>query len=235
MNTKLQMDRDLASQPNRWARFHEAQLKSLQLERGIGREEAAKLSEYYAFLAYQVAFNGAVGLWAAKRFRPIHAQAAKSYALFAKGWMGLPLQLGVFWCAYYAAGQLQTRTFPKFSWKHFKAEGGVSANTYQGNHDLVSKFRFFEGTGAEPAAQDSVESYIQRYTQGPSTRQTFLSRVAEGSDIEGEDLFQRFRIRRDGKDKNDQFWSLGKIHGLEYIAHCTEEEINSTGGDPIKL
>lgn len=36
---------------------------------------------------------------------------------------------------------------------------------------------------------------------------------------------KKFRIKRKGKDKNDIFWTLGKIHGLENLAFATPEEI----------
>jgi hypothetical protein len=45
----------------------------------------------------------------------------------------------------------------------------------------------------------------------------------------------KWKIKRAGKDKDDIFWSLGKIHGLENIAFLTEDQMLSTGGDPFKL
>jgi hypothetical protein len=48
-------------------------------------------------------------------------------------------------------------------------------------------------------------------------------------------MWEKFQIKRRGKDKDDIFWTLGKVHGLEYLAYCTEEEIMETGGDPIRL
>ena len=38
-----------------------------------------------------------------------------------------------------------------------------------------------------------------------------------------------------GKDKDDIFWTLGKIHGLENIALCDLEAIKATRGDPMKM
>ena len=38
-----------------------------------------------------------------------------------------------------------------------------------------------------------------------------------------------------GKDKDDIFWSLGKIHGLENIALCDIDELKATKGDPMKI
>jgi hypothetical protein len=33
----------------------------------------------------------------------------------------------------------------------------------------------------------------------------------------------KFKIKRKGKDKDDIFWSLGKVHGIENIAFLTDE------------
>lgn len=38
-----------------------------------------------------------------------------------------------------------------------------------------------------------------------------------------------------GKDKDDIFWAIGKIHGLENIALVDPEEIKKCKGDPMKL
>lgn len=37
-----------------------------------------------------------------------------------------------------------------------------------------------------------------------------------------------------GKDLNDIFWAIGKIHGLENIAYLTKEQIENCTG-PIHL
>lgn len=44
-----------------------------------------------------------------------------------------------------------------------------------------------------------------------------------------------FQIKRRGKDRDDMFWSFGKIHGLENIAFCDPEEIKKTNGNPVKI
>jgi hypothetical protein len=38
-----------------------------------------------------------------------------------------------------------------------------------------------------------------------------------------------------GKDKDDLYWSFGKIHGLENIAFVDPQELNAAGGDPWKV
>ena len=52
---------------------------------------------------------------------------------------------------------------------------------------------------------------------------------------EKEDLSKIFRIKRQGKDADDIFWSFGKVHGLENIAYCSNEDIAATKGNPMKL
>jgi hypothetical protein len=42
-------------------------------------------------------------------------------------------------------------------------------------------------------------------------------------------------VRRLGKDKNDVFWLIGKIHGLENIVFATEEEIKACKGNPVEM
>jgi hypothetical protein len=48
-------------------------------------------------------------------------------------------------------------------------------------------------------------------------------------------LGKNMRIRRMGKDENDIFWALGKIHGLENIIYVDKDELLKAAGDPIKL
>jgi hypothetical protein len=94
-------------------------------------------------------FNSLVGGFCAMKMGPVQREAALSHPLFRKPWMAIPIKLSVFMSAYYCSQQLQTRFFPKFSmkfWKHAPGGGhaGIRAETYLNNHDLISKFRFFE-------------------------------------------------------------------------------------------
>jgi hypothetical protein len=38
-----------------------------------------------------------------------------------------------------------------------------------------------------------------------------------------------------GKDKDDMFWSFGKIHGLENLAFADSAEILATNGNPVAI
>lgn len=152
--------------------------------------------------------------------------------------MRYPIQATTFLGAYYAAGQLQTRLFPHFSpmkwYRNRDGQNGIGPNHYQGGHDLVAKFRLFEGDVAQAAAPSDYQAYLDLYQSGPLTKAELLNRMADGLPVDP-NFAEKFRIKRRGKDKDDIFWSIGKIHGLENIAYLTEEEVASTGGDPMKL
>ena len=87
---------------------------------------------------------------------------------------------------------------------------------------MISKFRFFEHDGANADAKNSIENYLDVYTNGPLTKADMLTRISEGRSVDPN--FQKnFKIKRMGKDKDDLFWQFGKIHGLENIALLTKE------------
>ena len=44
-----------------------------------------------------------------------------------------------------------------------------------------------------------------------------------------------FRVKRVGIDRDNIFWMLGKIHGLENIAYCDPKEIIACKGNPVLL
>lgn len=111
---------------------------------------------------------------------------------------------------------------------------GVNANTYLNNHDLISKFRFFENGPAQADSEKAVEQYLDLYHSGPLTKAELLNRFAEGKSVD-ENFAKNFKIRRAGKDKDDIFWNFGKIHGLENIVLCDLEEVKKVVGDPIAL
>jgi hypothetical protein len=49
------------------------------------------------------------------------------------------------------------------------------------------------------------------------------------------DLGKMFQVKRAGKDKDDLFWSFGKVHGLENLAFANPEEVRATKGNPVKI
>ena len=48
-------------------------------------------------------------------------------------------------------------------------------------------------------------------------------------------ISEKFRIKRQGKDKNDIYYSFGKIHGLENIAFVDEDKLRETKGNPVLI
>lgn len=236
MNTKLKVERQLDNIPDSSLRRTEDAIKRIQLEYGYDRDNAARLYEYQVFQGKQIIFNSAVAAFAANRWGPMQAEAARSIPLFRKAWMRFPMQATVFGGAYYVASQLQHKLFLRFSKKFYKPEErlGVNGNTYLNNHDLISKFRFFENGEAAADARSEVEQYLDLYSSGPLTKAEMLNRLAEGKPVDP-NFAKRFKIKRMGKDKDDIFWSLGKIHGLEYLAFVDPEKLAASGGDPIRI
>lgn len=111
---------------------------------------------------------------------------------------------------------------------------GIGQNCYLANHDLISKFRIFESGVGHADSQQEVEDYLDIYTSGPLTKAEMLNRIADGRKVDA--AFQkRFQFKREGRDKDDIFWSYGKIHGLENLALCDPEELKQADGDPIAL
>jgi hypothetical protein len=72
------------------------------------------------------------------------------------------------------------------------------------------------------------------YTSGPLTKAGMLERIAEGRPVDPK-LMSKFKIKRAGRDADDIFWKLGKLHGLENLAYVSEEDLAATGGNPMKV
>lgn len=177
-----------------------------------------------------------MSLFVAQKVGPFQKELAGHYPLFRKAWMKYPLKAAAFGGAYYCASQLQHKFFLRFSNKFYRPEGrlGVNPNTYLNNHDLISKFRFFEDGVAQADAKQDVERYLDLYTSGPLTKAEMLNRIAEGKPVDP-NFAKHFKIKREGKDKDDIFWNLGKIHGLENLALCDFKELQACNGDPILI
>ena len=124
---------------------------------------------------------------------------------------------------------MPTRFFQKLTHRN----EGISHDTYRGYHDLVGKFRIFENNKAS-AAEDQLLDHMAMYDKDPLSKpelvEHMMKRISEQTD-----LSKVYRIKRQGKDKNDVFWLLGKIHGLENIAFCDSNELEQVEGNPVKL
>lgn len=177
--------------------------------------------EYQAMQGQQILLNTSIGLFAAYKAYPFQQAAAGTYSLFRKAWMRVPIQAGAFGAAYYVANQLQTRIFPRFHFNYWR-EGGQKNELYFGNQSLISKFRFFDSDDVASAdAKAEIEDYLDYFTSGPLTKADMLQRIQDGRGFD-ERFAKHFRIGRWGKDQNEIFWKIGKIHGLENIAYLTD-------------
>ena len=77
---------------------------------------------------------------------------------------------------------------------------------------------------------DHMAMYDKDPLSKPELVEHMIKRISEQTD-----LSKVFQIKRQGKDRNDVFWLLGKIHGLENIAFCDSAELAEVGGNPAKL
>ena len=110
---------------------------------------------------------------------------------------------------------------------------GIGPNHYQGNQDLVAKFRLFEDQSIA-SAQSNIGDYCDLYQSGPLTKAELLNRLADGLPVDS-NFASKFQIKREGKDKDDLFWAFGKIHGLENIAFLSKDQILKSKGNPIAI
>ena len=53
--------------------------------------------------------------------------------------------------------------------------------------------------------------------------------------LQKRDIVSKFQVKRSGKDVDDYFWAMGKVHGLENIAFVDTEALLATEGNPVKI
>ncbi len=99
---------------------------------------------------------------------------------------------------------------------------------------MVGRFRLFDNEGGPTAAEDRLLDKLSMYGKDPLSKPELLEHMMKRVSQQT-DLSDVFRVKRQGKDANDTFWSFGKIHGLENIAFCDAQDVNSTAGNPYKL
>lgn len=61
-----------------------------------------------------------------------------------------------------------------------------------------------------------------------------LNRIAEGRPVDP-NFSKYFKVKRAGKDKNDTFWNIGKIHGLENVAFVDAQALSAAAGNPWRI
>lgn len=235
MNTKLQIEKDLRKIPDANLRRRESSIRRIQQEYGYDRDNSERVYDYNAVKGQEFVFSTAFASFFAYKFGPMQIEAAKSYPLFRKIWMRVPIQGAVFAGMFYVGTQMNTKIFPKLSWKNYNnSTGGVHENNYLHNMDYISKFRFFENGEAQCDASSEINNYLQAYTNQPLTKADLLDRIADGQQVDPE-FAAKFKIKRAGKDMDNLFWTYGKIHGLENLAFATPEEFQACGGDPKRI
>lgn len=170
------------------------------------------------------------GLVGANYARPFNRNLQKYNAIFRKPWLSYPIYIAAFGCAYYGGIQLPGRLFPKLTYNKFE---GVNHAYYTSSQDIVSKFRMFD-TFEEDDTRSDIINYLTAYSNKPLTKTEMIDNIALNA-LKEFDLGKMFRIKRMGKDKDDIFWSFGKIHGLENIAFVDPKELEATGGNPVKI
>lgn len=84
----------------------------------------------------------------------------------------------------------------------------------------------------DPNSQkQNLLDYLSKNHQGPMTKSDLLDYTQNR--VNG--IPEGKHIKRWGRDKNDVYWAIGKVHGLENIAYLSDEELERIGDDPIAL
>lgn len=72
------------------------------------------------------------------------------------------------------------------------------------------------------------------YSTQPLTKSEMVDHLALAA-LKEFDFSKMFQVKRAGKDRDQMFWSFGKIHGLENIAFADPSEVKETNGNPVKI
>jgi len=60
------------------------------------------------------------------------------------------------------------------------------------------------------------------------TKKELKKHIATNAQLKDEEVHSKTkRIKRMGKDEDDVFWALGKVHGIENIVYLSEEQLES--------
>lgn len=135
--------------------------------------------------------------------------------------MRWPLLAGTFLFGYHIATFLPAKLFTKLSRKN----KGVAHETYTGEIDLVSRFRVFERPAQAEASETEEEilDYLTLHSSDPLTKPMLVEHMTKKL-LENVDM-SKWRIKRSGKDEDDIYWALGKVHGVENIAYIDDDKL----------
>ena len=147
-----------------------------------------------------------------------------------KTWMRYPLLVFSFGFAYHLSNLVPTKLLMRFS----KDYRGIELENYRQSTDLVGRFRLFDNVETS-SHENEILDYLSTYSKNPLTKAELLDHMMKKIQSET-DLSQIFQVRRLGKDQNDLFYALGKVHGLENIAFVDPEKLkNEVKGNPVRL
>ena len=99
----------------------------------------------------------------------------------------------------------------------------------------MGKFRLFDTPlRGDSDMRSDVSGYLSVYGTKATTRNEMMDNIAAQL-LQKEDIASLFKVKRGGKDRDDFFWSFGKIHGLENIAFVDQAELLATKGNPVMI
>ena len=156
-------------------------------------------------------------------------EIARNLRLFRKPWMKAAFYATVFAGSYRVFSQLPSRYFPKF----LDQTNQCTFERTTSVPDLVSRFRVFEDSDETGATfTKGLHSDLSRSL--PLTEKELLEyKINNEADMEA--FAKKWRVKRLGKDENDLYWALSKVHGLENIAFADPEKLKKAGGNPLLI
>lgn len=195
----------------------------MQASFDLDRETAAHTLEWmelkFANQTFAWTCGGIAGLYTHKKLSPLLKART---LLFRKPWMKPVLPAFAVYCGYIGARELRGRRF---------AGSNASFEKMSGANDVLSRFREHQHT-SDTEFKDHILRYLS--TCAPTSKDELREQMFILSKEENA-KYRDKKVRRLGKDEDDLYWMIGKIHGLENIAFCDEEDIRRVVGNPVAL
>ena len=224
MLNHAQAERNLRAIDDKYERYREWKIQRMQSSFQMDRDTAALSLEWLELKYANIIFAGFCGMVSGMfTYRKLNPILQARSLLFKKPWMVPVVPSFGFYCGYLGAKELRGRRF---------AGRDVTFESMSGSNDVISKFRELDQV-EKNTARDKVLHYLQ--TSVPTSKSEINKRVSELAATEENPYLKNKRVKRIGKDRDDIYYLLGKIHGLENIAFLTDEELAEIDGNPIKL
>lgn len=142
---------------------------------GYDRDNALKYLEAKEVRAVQTLFGCSVGAFAVLKSKPIRSEIARTYPLFRKPWMRVPIPAAIFFAGYHIGTALPQRFGRKISWTP-----EVSHDVYTSQEDLVGRFRLFQ-TSATCDNDQKLTSYLAAYSTEALTEPEIIAQLEKES------------------------------------------------------